>query len=159
MNQNIVEKKWGKEIILAREEEYACKLLVIDPGKISSLHCHLQKVETFVVVDGEVWFQHRDLIYHFFEGDKIRVIPGEFHRFWSEDGATLLEVSSKDDPEDNERRTLSGDISRAKENVCREVDPFGKEINYSGDVYSALVDIKVFEDRIGGPPMNITFQE
>jgi len=147
---NTIEKQWGREVILCSEENYAAKLLVVTAGKISSLHCHLTKDETFIVVSGDGWFQKRDLVHRVFEGDRLRVIAGEYHRFWSEDGMTLLEISTRDVPEDNERKTLSGDILQATEKVDEPFD---------GHAASAILDLQEYADTATRPQKNVIFDE
>jgi mannose-6-phosphate isomerase-like protein (cupin superfamily) len=48
----VVEKRWGRELIYANDERYCCKVLHIEPSGSTSLHFHINKHETMLVVDG-----------------------------------------------------------------------------------------------------------
>ena len=49
----IVEKKWGREIIFANNDMYCGKLLIHDKaGSKGSMHFHMKKHETFYVQQG-----------------------------------------------------------------------------------------------------------
>ena len=51
-----VDKLWGYELWLANEniEGYCGKILYIEPGKSSSMHFHVNKHETFYILEGEL---------------------------------------------------------------------------------------------------------
>jgi mannose-6-phosphate isomerase-like protein (cupin superfamily) len=48
-----IPKRWGYELIYANDE-YCCKLIVIEPGSETSMHLHLEKEETLLVVAGQL---------------------------------------------------------------------------------------------------------
>ncbi len=48
-----IPKRWGYELIYANDE-YCCKLLVIEPKCETSMHLHLEKEETLLVVAGQL---------------------------------------------------------------------------------------------------------
>ena len=54
VNQTVIEKDWGREIIVVNNEEanYCGKVLEIDPGKNFSMHMHDVKEETFLCQSG-----------------------------------------------------------------------------------------------------------
>jgi mannose-6-phosphate isomerase-like protein (cupin superfamily) len=52
MKEVIVEKLWGQERILHNDSKYCMKELTINPGFKSSMHRHIVKEETFLVVAG-----------------------------------------------------------------------------------------------------------
>lgn len=49
-----IPKSWGEERIYQNNDSYCCKLLVIEPGKQTSMHFHLDKHETMLVVEGQL---------------------------------------------------------------------------------------------------------
>lgn len=53
VEQNIVEKKWGYEIILHNRADYCAKILRFNKGGMFSCHFHLLKSETWFVSKGE----------------------------------------------------------------------------------------------------------
>lgn len=47
-----IPKTWGEERIYQNNDKYCCKLLIIEPLKSTSMHFHLDKHETMLVVEG-----------------------------------------------------------------------------------------------------------
>jgi len=116
-----VPKIWGREIIL-HDGEYCAKLLIYDGVRTSSKHYHETKHETFVVVKGEFeieWemLDHKDSkgkqVFH--PGEALVLFPRTVHRVkcLTEEGGTIFEASSKEDPDDCVRLEPS-------------INPFGK---------------------------------
>lgn len=107
---------WGSELLLENNELYCAKLLILDANTDcqSSLHMHMVKDETFVVLTGRValslldprmsgqimdkepsavWIDWQE----YGAGDKIRVKPKHLHRFHAlSEEAIILEVSTPD---------------------------------------------------------------
>ena len=50
----IVEKKWGKEIIFSNNSLYCGKLLCFNKGSQFSMHFHIKKDETWYVNSGKI---------------------------------------------------------------------------------------------------------
>ncbi len=107
----VVPKVWGKEIWIANNDKYCGKLLIINPGYRASLHYHKTKMETFYCLEGRCFLQ--------VEGDTtelyplippITIQPGQKHLFYSDRGATIMEVSTHHDDNDVVRITPSGSI-------------------------------------------------
>ena len=117
-----VQKVWGREIIL-HDGEYCCKLLQYDGIRTSSEHYHETKHETFVVLKGlfEIsWYMldnvnERQDAARMGPGACIVLAPRTVHlvKCLSPDGGTIVEASSKEDPDDCVRLTPS-------------VNPFGR---------------------------------
>lgn len=112
----IVKKVWGKEIWLVNNELYCAKLLSIDPGAKTSVHCHHKKQETFYGLEGAVALIIEGKTYDLNPNARPKtILPGEFHQFVSmaeradgdEAWAIILEVSTHHDDSDVERRTES----------------------------------------------------
>lgn len=112
-----VPKVWGDEYWLVNNEKYCAKLLYIKPGFQCSLHCHIQKKETFIILDGGVNLElaefklateHGGKSYNITEtvqlvpGESYTLEPGTYHRFssYTDDSAVVLEISSTHSDED-----------------------------------------------------------
>jgi mannose-6-phosphate isomerase-like protein (cupin superfamily) len=52
--QNVVTKGWGYELWIVNNNLYCGKQLTVLPQKQCSVHYHLEKDETFYVIDGEL---------------------------------------------------------------------------------------------------------
>ena len=113
-----VKKVWGVEYWLVNEPEYCAKILEINPGYRCSLHYHPNKKETFTVMTGRVLLEQKDIRGIPFEelllpNDSRTIWPKTPHRFSSEHGAEILEVSTHHDDSDVVRITESGRIPNA----------------------------------------------
>ena len=60
VSPEVVDKTWGREIIYANDERYCCKVLHVEPGKGTSLHFHIEKHETMLVIDGSLLIEYID---------------------------------------------------------------------------------------------------
>jgi mannose-6-phosphate isomerase-like protein (cupin superfamily) len=121
-----VPKGWGHEIIFAdvftarAHLGYTGKLLCFgQSGSRCSLHQHLKKDEVWYVLEGifDVEYRNLDTGEHMttalHKGDAWRNEPGFPHRLIClSEGGTILEVSTKDDPDDN-KRLSPGDSQEA----------------------------------------------
>lgn len=110
-----VKKVWGSEYWIVNSENYCLKLLEIHPGFQCSLHKHLIKDETFIVLDGVVKLEQADVRGTIFEetlrsGDQRRIAPKTPHRFGSMNGAMILEISTHHEDTDVVRIAESGPI-------------------------------------------------
>jgi mannose-6-phosphate isomerase len=91
------EKPWGWELLLARTERYAGKILCIQAGHRLSLHHHPTKDETLVLLEGEV---ERELDpeppcrWRMAADEAYRVWPGQRHRLTAITDARVLEIST-----------------------------------------------------------------
>ncbi|MCW4040574.1 MAG: hypothetical protein NWE83_07460 [Candidatus Bathyarchaeota archaeon] len=97
----VVEKRWGREIWFANDEDkdYCGKILEIDPNSQLSLHFHLIKQEHLFNMEGDckVHYLSRgaDIItFDLAVGHSFLVKPGLVHRFSTEHGCRLLEAST-----------------------------------------------------------------
>jgi N-acetylneuraminate synthase len=74
--------------------EYCKKILVQLPGQAHPFHFHKRKEETFLVLWGtlhvEVDGRHKTLQ----PGDTLLVLPGVWHRFWTDTGCVFEEIST-----------------------------------------------------------------
>lgn len=84
----------GTTIIECINREYCKKILVQLPGQQHPYHHHIRKEETFQVLAGELWIELEGRRRLLMPGDILLVQRGVKHRFWSETGAVIEEVSS-----------------------------------------------------------------
>jgi D-glycero-beta-D-manno-heptose 1-phosphate adenylyltransferase len=110
----VVEKVWGKECWIVNNNLYCAKILQIKPGYACSIHYHKNKTETLTVVSGqcdsEIYkFQENppkkilDVYRCMEEGHQITLSPNVVHRFSSERGCTILEISTHHEDTDSFR--------------------------------------------------------
>jgi D-lyxose ketol-isomerase len=120
----IVEKQWGYEEYLANQETYTGKRLHIFLNRISSVHCHIDKTETFLCESGLVHIvtylvQLVDIDVLILNpnptiltpGNSITITPGTWHSFYSGTTATIIEFSDKHSDLDVYRLAPSGAMS------------------------------------------------
>ena len=106
---DIIEKVWGRELIVADELEYCGKILVLRKGAGSSIHMHPKKKETLFCYKGRVLFALADqppLVLHR-EAEPVIVLPGQWHQFYGLEDSEIMETSTHHDDSDVERRTQS----------------------------------------------------
>lgn len=84
----------GAVLINVINREYCKKILVQLPGQAHPFHFHKRKEETFLVLWGtlhvEVDGRHKTLQ----PGDTLLVLPGVWHRFWTDTGCVFEEIST-----------------------------------------------------------------
>lgn len=97
----IVDKRWGREIWFANNEEkdYCGKILEIDPDNQLSLHFHMIKEEHLYNMKGDcqiTWLTQKgeEFNLELQEGESFHIKPGVVHRFSTKGGCTLLEAST-----------------------------------------------------------------
>jgi len=97
----IVDKRWGREIWFANNEEkdYCGKILEIDPDNQLSLHFHMIKEEHLYNMKGDcqiTWLTQKgeEFNLELQEGESFHIKPGVVHRFSTQGGCTLLEAST-----------------------------------------------------------------
>jgi len=93
------EKPWGYELLLARTEWYAGKILFIRAGRRLSLQHHDLKDETLFLLEGEAELQTETgrsgtVWQRMLRDESYRVLPGQRHRLAARTDARILEVSS-----------------------------------------------------------------
>ncbi len=111
-----VEKPWGHELIWAKAEEYAGKLLLVRAGKALSLQFHREKDESWYVLEGRAELQLGQAGQAVLTtevvgpGSAFRFRPGTVHRVRAVEDTTILEVST----------AQLGDIVRLEDEYGRE---------------------------------------
>jgi hypothetical protein len=121
MNDNVIEKGWGKETIFAFTENYCGKFLEFtDAGNKFSMHFHKEKDESWVVLNGSFKLKiintqnatTEEIILR--KGDTWRNPPLLPHQLEAlENNSIIVEVSTFDDASDN-YRVSPGDSQSGK---------------------------------------------
>ena len=94
-----VEKPWGHELIWAKTEEYAGKLLFVRAGQALSLQFHREKDESWYVLEGKAELELGEVGQAVLTseivgpGAAFRFRPGTVHRVTAVEDTTILEVS------------------------------------------------------------------
>ncbi len=94
-----VPKPWGYELIWAKTDRYAGKILHINSGHALSLQYHNVKEETLFVWSGRLLFEMGKVdapltTVELKAGEKIHVAPKTVHRMTAIEDCDLFEVSS-----------------------------------------------------------------
>lgn len=104
-----IEKGWGFEEIWANTDMYCGKFLHFNAGGMSSMHFHKEKDETWYAQSGifEITaintHDASEIIFEFKAGETFRINPMTPHQVRCIQAGTIIEVSTKDTPEDNYR--------------------------------------------------------
>lgn len=103
----LVKKPWGGEIHIANNNDYCLKYLIFFKDKQFSFHYHKMKRELWHCVYGrfECVLQKEDIQDYFIfrQGDKIQIERGVVHQLQAIKNSILVEVSTRDYPEDSIR--------------------------------------------------------
>jgi mannose-6-phosphate isomerase-like protein (cupin superfamily) len=100
MTAQIINKPWGREIILTTPElPYTAKILEINAGKRLSLQYHDQKLETLSIFSGEaniIWGPNQDNLVteKMIPNDSYTITPGTIHRFEAITDCRIFEAST-----------------------------------------------------------------
>jgi mannose-6-phosphate isomerase-like protein (cupin superfamily) len=95
-----VEKPWGYELIWARTDGYAGKLLFVRAGESLSLQFHREKDESWYVQSGRAQLELGEMGKAVLDhgvvgaGAAFRVAPGTVHRITAIEDTTIFEVST-----------------------------------------------------------------
>ena len=95
-----VEKPWGYELIWAKTDVYAGKVLFVRAGESLSLQFHKEKDESWYVLGGRAEIELGDVgqavtaTEVVAAGAAFRFPPGTVHRVRAVDDTTILEVST-----------------------------------------------------------------
>ena len=112
MKAKFVEKVWGHEIWMANNdtEDYCGKILRINKGHTSSMHYHMDKHETFYIVEGilqiilintELGKEYKKFVH---KGCTFEIDRGQPHQLVAYDGdVELIEISTFHRDEDSYR--------------------------------------------------------
>lgn len=106
----IVKKDWGTEVWLVNNQKYCAKELHVDAGWMCSMHFHPKKEETFIVRSGNGMVQIEHNLFVVGMDFRADILAGTWHRFWSDEGMVILEISSHHDDNDVVRCSQSARI-------------------------------------------------
>lgn len=100
MSAQIIDKPWGREIILTTPDlPYTAKILEIKAGKRLSLQYHDQKIETLCLISGEaniIWGTDQNYLTteKMFPENGYNIQPHTIHRFEAITDCQLYEAST-----------------------------------------------------------------
>ena len=111
----IIEKPWGKEEILEKNDKYMLKRITMHKGKRCSLQYHSKKLETIYIISGKLWIFTRDnsiecsssKIYN--PNETITIPQNIIHRMEALEDTIYLETST---PEIDDVIRLEDDYKR-----------------------------------------------
>jgi mannose-6-phosphate isomerase len=95
-----VEKPWGHELIWAKTDQYAGKLLFVRAGQALSLQFHREKDESWYILEGRAELELGEAGQAVLKaeivgpGAAFRFRPGTVHRVRAVKDTTILEVST-----------------------------------------------------------------
>lgn len=111
-----VDKPWGHELVWARTDRYAAKLLHVKAGHVLSCQYHNLKDETMHVLRGELILRlgggpETDLVERrLHSGESVHITPGTIHQIEAVVDSDVLEAST---PELDDLVRLSDRYGRA----------------------------------------------
>ncbi|MCC7250942.1 N-acetylneuraminate synthase family protein [Hyphomicrobium sp.] len=94
-------RRVGAVLITVINREYAKKILVQLPGQTHPWHFHKLKEETFLLLWGDLTIELGERRKVLQPGDTLTVLPGVWHRFWTEKGCVFEEISTTAHPNDS----------------------------------------------------------
>jgi mannose-6-phosphate isomerase-like protein (cupin superfamily) len=111
----VVKKKWGRERWIVNNFRYCGKIMFLENHWQCSFHFHLEKHETFHILDGTIYFKYKETEFMLQKGQTIVIEPGIPHSFGGIAiyGSQILEISTEHKEEDsyryNESHQVNGD--------------------------------------------------
>lgn len=109
INNRIIPKAWGQEIIIHNDDDYCGKILRFNRGAEFSFHFHLKKRETWIVATGKFILKYidtKDATEYEKElnvGDIVEIERGDPHQLLSISGGDIFEVSTPHFDDDSYR--------------------------------------------------------
>lgn len=112
MEPEVIQKPWGREIIIADEPAYGAKILVIKAGEQLSLQRHQQRDETWYVLKGTPRVTNGKDVVVLRPNDLIQIPRGQWHRLEGyKCEARVLEIANG---------YVDGDIERKEDKYGRQ---------------------------------------
>jgi len=99
----VVDKPWGRYVVLYSDKTMWLKRLIINSGQALSLQSHQQRTEFWVTEDQGVSYQIDGMEGQMLPGKIYEVLPGDKHRLWNTcaDPVVVIEwVSGAPDEQD-----------------------------------------------------------
>lgn len=99
VDQQILDRVWGEEIIVAETDKYLGKVLQYKAGCAGGLQYHVEKDETFYLFSGRAWVDYDDgsgalVRIEMTPGDSFHIPPGAVHRFEAIEDCIVFEAST-----------------------------------------------------------------
>jgi len=104
-----VQKGWGKEIWLVNNNKYCGKILKFNAGSKFSMHYHVNKEETFYILDGHLRLKYFDLSNaeekneDLYSGDIVDIPQFNPHKIEAIKESTIVEISTHHEDSDSYR--------------------------------------------------------
>ncbi len=123
----VVTKPWGYEYLWYQNASVAVWMLYLKPGHATSLHCHLRKRTSLIVVAGQVVCSTLENRNKLASLDAMVLEPCVFHttEAISDDGVFVIEV---------ETPPLKGDLVRLKDRFGRAGTGYESATHYATDL-------------------------
>ncbi|MEK7144817.1 MAG: cupin domain-containing protein [Patescibacteria group bacterium] len=102
-------KGWGEEIWIINTNQYCGKLLTFNKGALFSDHFHVNKDETWYVLEGKLELRHYNLtnaekkVTILKKGDVVHIPPTKPHQLHALEASIVIEVSTPHDEADSYR--------------------------------------------------------
>lgn len=93
----IIEKPWGREIILVEDKDYIVKELIVNPGQQLSLQYHKFKKEAMFLIDGVGQLQIGSKCHNMIRLEPYLIESNTIHRLMAPTASThcrVVEISS-----------------------------------------------------------------
>lgn len=109
LEPTIEKKGWGHEEVIINCPDYCAKLLRFNPRTLGSLHFHMNKHETWRVLEGSMMLHGREqdtgYKYNFIvkKGDIVDIPRGVVHQVEALEGVLIMEVSTPHRDDDTYR--------------------------------------------------------
>jgi mannose-6-phosphate isomerase-like protein (cupin superfamily) len=134
----VVNKPWGYEYLWFQNEKVAIWFLRITKSNATSLHCHIRKRTSLIVLDGSIQCTTFDDKYKLNTLDAVVLEPCVFHSSMatSEEGAFIMEI---------ETPPMKGDLVRMHDSYGRQNSSYEKTNEYSTDF--AKYEFLPFEEK------------
>jgi len=120
-----VEKPWGYELIWAKTEKYAAKILHIDKGKRLSYQYHQKKDEAMLLASGRLLVElegegGEKMIFHLNSGECLHLPALTRHRITAVEHSNIFEVSTPELDDVVRLEDDHGRVESAKPNKRRK---------------------------------------
>lgn len=102
-------KGWGEEVWIINTDKYCGKLLKFSKGAMFSDHYHINKDETWYVLEGKLELRYYDLsnadrlVTELKPGSVVHIPPNTPHQLVAHEASVVVEVSTPHDEADSYR--------------------------------------------------------
>jgi quercetin dioxygenase-like cupin family protein len=104
----VIEKVWGKEVIIHNSNLYCGKILEFKKDYYSSFHYHTEKTETWFVLSGTLSLQYEGNSRTLTPNSIVHLPPYTLHQLFALTDSIILEVSTPHNDNDTIRIKPSG---------------------------------------------------